>query len=128
MIDYETRMLIDALSSPPDSWYRKRHLKKILQEAHKEYNKTKKLIPVYQAALEHWKEVQQKYQELKAQGYETIPASSWPQFKSTAEVIQLKKTLSELQQVNKINKEYFHRIRSRYMEFLAFEKSWKEGK
>lgn len=128
MIDYETRMEIDALCGEPDDWRRKRHLRKLLQEAHKEYNMTKKLIPVYQAALEHWKEVQRKYQELKAQGYETIPATKWPQFKSTTEVIQLKKTLSVLQKCNKINKEYFHKIRSRYMEFLVFEKFCKEGK
>lgn len=123
MIDYETRMEIDALSSEPDNWRRKRHLKKLLQEVHKEYNKTKELIPVYQAALEHWKEVQRRYQELKAQGYETIPASNWPQFKSTAEIMQLKKTLNELQKYSKVNKEYFHKIRSRYMEFLEFEKA-----
>lgn len=128
MIDYETRMLIDALCSEPDSWYRKRHLQKLLQEVHKEYNRTKKLIPVYQAALEHWKEAQRKYQKLKAQGYETIPASSWPQFKSTTEILELKKELNALQQQTKCNKEYFHKIRSRYMEFLAFEKFCKEGK
>ena len=128
MIDYETRMLIDALGSEPDDWRRKRHLRKLLQEVHKEYNKTKELIPVYQAALEHWKEVQRRYQELKAQGYETIPASKWSQFKSTAEIIQLKKTLNELQKHNKVNKEYFHKIRSRYMEFLLFEKFCREGK
>ena len=128
MIDYETRMEIEALCSEPDSWYRKRHLQKLLQEVHKEYNKTKELIPVYQAALEHWKEVQRGYQELKAQGYETIPASKWSQLKSTTKIIQLKKTLNELQKHNKVNKEYFHKIRSRYMEFLLFEKFCREGK
>lgn len=122
MIDYETRMEIEALCSAPDSWYRKRHLQKLVQEAHKEYNRTKKLIPVYQAALEHWKEVQRNYQELKAQGYETIPASNWPQFKSTTEILELKKELNELQRHTKENKAYFHKIRSRYMEFLEFEK------
>lgn len=125
MINYETRMLVDALSSPPDSWFRKVHLQKLLKEAHKEYNKTKKLIPVYQAALEHWKEVQRRYQNLKVQGYETIPASKWPQFKSTAEIVQLKKTLNKLQRRSKVDKEYFHKIRSRYMEFLEFEKAWR---
>lgn len=51
MIDYEIMLEIDALSSAPDDWRRKRHLQKLLQEVHKEYNRTKKLIPVYQAAL-----------------------------------------------------------------------------
>lgn len=128
MINYETRMIIDALSSAPDSWYRKTRLQELLRKAHKEYNKTKELIPVYQAALEHWKEVQRRYQELKAQGYETIPASNWPQFKSTSEIIQLKKTLNQLQRESKTNKEYFHKIRSRYMEFLVFEKFCRESK
>lgn len=123
MIDYETIMEIDALCSEPDSWHRKRHLRKLLQEVHKEYNRTKKLIPVYQAALEHWKEVQRRYQNLKAQGYETIPASNWPQFKSTAEILALKKELNDLQRTTKCSKKYFHKIRSRYMEFLEFEKA-----
>lgn len=134
MIDYETRMVIDALSSPPDNWRRKIHLRKLLQEAHKEYNKTKELIPVYQAALEHWKEEQRRYQRVQSMREHMssflihapeCQQAQWPQFKSTAEILVLKKTLSKLQECNKINKEYFHRIRSRYMEFLAFEKSWR---
>lgn len=128
MINYETVMEIDALCSEPDSWHRKRYLQKLLQEVHKEYNRTKKLIPVYQAALEHWKEVQRRYQELKAQGYETIPASNWPQFKSTAEILELKKELSDLQRQAKFSKEYFHKVRGKYMEFLVFEKFCREGK
>lgn len=137
MIDYETTMEIDALCSEPDSWYRKRYLQKLLQEAHKEYNKTKKLIPVYQAALEHWKEEQRRYQRIQSMREHMsrylihVPKcqqAQWPQFKSTAEIIALKKTLNELQRQSKINKEYFHKIRSRYMEFLLFEKFCKEGK
>lgn len=132
MIDYETRMEIDALCSAPDNWRRKRHLKKLLQEVHREYNKTKKLIPVYQAALEHWKEVQRRYQRMQSMREHMSTflihkpkELKWQQaqFKSTAEILELKKELNELQRHTKANKEYFHKIRSRYMEFLEFEKA-----
>ena len=125
---FENNQFIEIMSkhTAPDDQRIGWALKESLRDAHRRYNAVKQLIPVYQAAIQHWVDVQREYQ-VEQRMYLDMPKRDYSQFKSTAEIKELKKVLNRMLKECKEAKRYFHKARQNYVEFLEFKKAC-EGK
>jgi hypothetical protein len=96
---YENYKFINIMSKhiAPDDPHIGWALGKSLSDAHHRYNEVKKLIPVYQAAIQHWVDVQREWQNQKRM-YLDWEHKDWRQvqFKSTAEIRELKRVLNHM--------------------------------
>ena len=123
---YEWERMIDIMSThtPPDDWCIGDFLRKSLKDAHHRYNESRKLIPIYQAAIQHWVDTQREWQNQKRM-YLDWEHKDWRQvqFKSTSEIVALKKELKYMLMRCKNDKHYFHKARQNYMEFLELKKA-----
>lgn len=123
---YEWERMIDIMSThtPPDDWCIGDFLRKSLKDAHHRYNESRKLIPIYQAAIQHWVDTQREWQNQKRM-YLDWEHKDWRQvqFKSTSEIVALKKELKYMLMRCKNDKHYFHKARQNYMEFLGLKKA-----
>lgn len=126
MTYFDDQMLIEAMSrhTAPDDWCIGYVLKESLETAHRRYNAAKKLIPVYQAAIQHWVDVQREWQNQKRM-YRDWEHLDWGQvqFKSISEIKELRKELNRMLSECKKAKRYFHKARQNYVEFLEFKKA-----
>lgn len=129
MCEWERTIDIISKHTAPDDWRIKNFLRASLKDAHHRYNESKKLIPVYQAAIQHWVDVQREWQNQKRM-YRDWEHKDWRQvqFKSTSEIAELKKELNYLLKRCKNDKHYFHKARQNYMEFLEFKKACEGNK
>ena len=127
---FENNQFIEIMSkhTAPDDQRIGWALARSLQDAHRRYNEAKKLIPVYQAAIQHWVDVQREWQNFKRM-YHDWEHEDWRQvqFKSTSEIKELKRTLNNMLEECKEAKRYFRKARQNYVEFLEFKKAC-EGK
>ena len=125
---FENNQLIDIMSKhiAPDDQRIGWALGKSLRDAHHRYNAVKKLIPVYQAAIQHWVDTQREYQ-VERRMYLDLPKRDYSQFKSTSEIKELRKVLNHMLKECKEAKRYFHKARQNYVEFLEFKRAC-EGK
>ena len=123
---FENNQFIEIMSkhTAPDDQRIGWALGQSLRDAHRRYNAIKKLIPVYQAALQHWIDVQREWQNFKRM-YRDWEHEDWRQvqFKSTSEIKELRKTLNNMLKECKEAKLYFHKARQNYVEFLEFKKA-----
>lgn len=126
---FENNQFIDIMSkhTAPDDQCIGWALGRSLQDAHRRYNAVKKLIPVYQAAIQHWVDVQREYQT-EQRMYLDLPKKDYSQFKSTAEIRELRKILNRMLEECKEAKRYFHKARQNYVEFLEFKKACEGNK
>ena len=127
MCEWESMIDIMSKHTAPDDWRIKNFLRKSLKDAHHRYNESKKLIPVYQAAIQHWVDVQREYQ-VEQRMYLDMPKRDYSQFKSTSEIKELRKELRYLLKRCKNDKHYFHKARQNYVEFLEFKKACEGSK
>ena len=112
-------------SFAPDGYLKYYMLLDILKKAHTQYNESKKLIPVYQAALAHWKDVQREWQNVRLKRPD-LPRVDYSMFISTAKIKQLKKELNYLTGQCKEAKHIFHMARDNFMDFLEFKRACEE--
>lgn len=125
---FENNQLIDIMSkhTAPDDQRIGWALGRSLRDAHRRYNAVKQLIPVYQAAIQHWVDVQREWQT-EQRMYLDMPKRDYSQFKSTSEIKELRKVLNRMLKECKEAKHYFHKARQNYVEFLEFKRDC-EGK
>lgn len=124
---FENNQFIDIMSkhTAPDDQRIGWALKESLKDAHRRYNTVKRLIPVYQAAIQHWVDVQREYQT-EQRMYLDLPKRDYSQFKSTSKIKELRKVLNRMLKECKEAKRYFHKARQNYIEFLEFKKACEE--
>lgn len=120
----ENNQFIDIMSkhAAPDDWRIGWALRRSLVDAHRRYNAVKQLIPVYQAAIQYWVDVQRAYRT-EQRMYLDPPRRDYSQFRSTSEIKALRKVLNHMLKECKEAKHYFHKARQNYVEFLEFKKA-----